>query len=116
MADIQTFRQLALSFPETIEMPHFEKASFRVHKKIFATLDIKNNRACVMLTEIDQSVFSAFDKAIIYPVPNKWGKRGATYVELKTVRKAMLKDALTQAYNKIIETKSLPKIKPDRIK
>ncbi len=107
MVTIEIFRQLALSFPDTIELPHFEKASFRVNKKIFATLDIKNSRACVILTEIDQSVFSAFDKAVIYPVPNKWGKRGATYVELKTVRKNMLKDALTQAYNRISKTKSL---------
>ncbi len=106
MVDIETFRQLALSFPNTVELPHFEKASFRVNKKIFATLDIKNSRACVILTEIDQSVFSTFDKAVIYPVPNKWGKRGATYVELKTVRKDMLKDALTQAYNRLFETKS----------
>ena len=58
-----------------------------------------------MLSEIDQSVFCAFDKSIIYPVPNKWGKQGATYFELKTVRKDMLKDALTQAYNKCIEKK-----------
>jgi hypothetical protein len=50
---------------------------------------------------------TAFDKAVIYPVPNKWGKRGATYVELKAVRKNMLKDALTPAYNRISETKSL---------
>ena len=105
MVDTETFRQLALSFPGTIELPHFDKASFRVNKRIFATLDIKNEKACVMLTPIDQSVFSAFDKAVIYPVPNKWGKKGATYVELKTVRKGMLKDALTQAYSKIVKTK-----------
>ncbi len=54
-----------------------------------------------MLSEIDQSVFSAYDTSIIYPVPNKWGKHGATYVELKLVPKIMLKDALEQAYNKI---------------
>jgi predicted DNA-binding protein (MmcQ/YjbR family) len=53
MVDIETFRQLALSFPGTVELPHFDKASFRVNKKIFATLDIENKRACVMLTEID---------------------------------------------------------------
>jgi hypothetical protein len=111
MVDIETFRRLALSFPGTIELPHFDKASFRVNKKIFATLDIENKRACVMLTELDQSVFSAFDKTVIYPVPNEWGKKGATYVELKTVRKGMLKDALAQAYNTIIETKSLTKNK-----
>jgi len=111
MVDIETFRQLALSFPGTIELPHFDKASFRVNKKIFATLDIENERACVMLTEIDQSVFSTFDKTVIYPVPNKWGKKGATFVELKTVRKGMLKDALAHAYNKIIETKPSSKNK-----
>ncbi len=102
MVDIETFRQLALSFPETLELPHFEKTSFRVNKKIFATLDAKNNLACLILTEIDQSVFSAFDKSVIYPVPNKWGKRGATFVELKFVRKSMLKDALQQAYNRVV--------------
>ena len=111
MVDIETFRQLALSFPDTIELPHFEKASFRVNNKIFATLNVKDSIACVILSDIDQSVFSAFDKTVIYPVPNKWGKRGATYVELKKVRKNMLKDALTQAYNRITQTKSASKNK-----
>ena len=54
-----------------------------------------------MLSEIDQSVFSAYDKSVIYPVPNKWGKKGATFVELKMVRKDMLRDSLKQAYNKV---------------
>jgi hypothetical protein len=71
MVDIETFRALALSFPDASEEPHFEKTSFRVNKKIFATLDVENNRACLMLSEVDQSVFCVFDKAIIYPVPNK---------------------------------------------
>lgn len=101
MVNIETFRQLALSFPETIELPHFEKTSFRVQKRIFATLDTKKKRACLLLSEIDQSAFSAYNKSIIYPVPNKWGKRGATFVELKTVRKTILKDALRQAYTRI---------------
>lgn len=51
-----------------------------------------------MLSKLDQSVFPAFDKTIIYPVPNKWGLKGATYIELKKVRKSMLKDALKVAY------------------
>lgn len=109
MVDIQTFRELALSFPDTTEEPHFEKTSFRVNKKIFATLDVENNRACLMLTEIDQSVFSAFDNTIIYPVPNKWGQKGATFVELKTVRKSVVKDILKHAYEKTISKNKSPK-------
>ncbi len=105
MIDIETFRQLALSFPGTNEQPHFDKISFRVNKKIFATLDTKSNRACVMLSIIDQSVFSTYDHSIIYPVPNKWGLQGATFIELGKVRKSMLKDLLKQAYNKIMVKK-----------
>lgn len=101
MVDIKTFRQLAFKLPGVTEEPHFELRSFRVNKKIFATLDIQNNRACLMLSVVDQSVFSAYDKTIIYPVPNKWGTHGATFVDLKKVPKGMFKDALTTAYCKI---------------
>ena len=101
MVSVSNFKKLALSLGNVAELPHFERTSFRVNKKIFATLDEKNNRACLMLSLIDQSVFVAFDKKVIYPVPNKWGQKGATYVELKLVRKDMLKDALAQAYGKL---------------
>jgi predicted DNA-binding protein (MmcQ/YjbR family) len=71
MVSIDTFRKLALSFPEATEEPHFEKTSFRVKKKIFATYNEKYKRACVKLSEIDHDVFSAADRTIIYPVDNK---------------------------------------------
>jgi hypothetical protein len=100
---VESFRQLALSFSEAYEAPHFELTSFRVNKNIFATLDEKRNRACLMLSEIDQSVFCSIDKSIIYPVPNKWGQKGATYVELDKVKKSILKDMVQQAYGKIID-------------
>jgi hypothetical protein len=45
------------------------------------------NRGLVKLSVIDQSVFCAFDKTIIYPVNNKWGKQGWTLVELKKIKK-----------------------------
>jgi len=98
MVTIDTFKKIALSFPETTAQPHFEKPSFRVNKKIFATLDIKNNRACIKLSETDQDVFSVFDKTIIFPVPNKWGKQGWTFINLAKIKKQMLTDALTTAY------------------
>jgi hypothetical protein len=99
MVDITSFRELALSFAGTIEMPHFELTSFRVKKKIFATYWPKENRAMLKLSLIDQSVFCSYDNTIFYPVPGGWGKRGATFVELSKVRKDMFKDALVTAYN-----------------
>ena len=85
MVSIEVFRKLALSFENAEEKPHFEKTSFRA-PQIFATLDIKNEIACLMLSPIAQSVFCAFDKSVIYPVPNKWGKNGATYFDLNMRR------------------------------
>jgi len=111
MVSVEALRKFALSFEETEEVPHFERTSFRVKKKIFATLDLKNNLACLMLSEVDQSVFCAFDKTIIYPVPNKWGKQGATYVDLKKVRLDLFKDVLTCAY-----CKAAPKTLANRYK
>jgi len=98
MVSIKTFHSLAMAFEEAEVSTHFEKISFRIKKKIFATFDLKNNRACLKLSAVDQSVFSACDKAIIYPVPGAWGKQGWTFVELKKVRKDLFKDALTCAY------------------
>src|SRR5690606_6058359 len=89
MVSIGTFRKLALSFPETTEAPHFEKTSFRVKKKIFATYDDVNKRATIKLSEIDQDTFSSIAETIIFPVPNKWGRQGWTIIALKRVNKSL---------------------------
>ena len=105
MIKLEEVRTLALAFENAGEIAHFEKPSFRIKKKIFATLDVKNQRVYLKLSLINQSVFSAFDNTIIYPVPNAWGKQGWTFVELKKVRKDMFKDALTCAYEEIATKK-----------
>ncbi len=98
---IESFKKLAIAFPEVEVAPHFEKISFRVRKKIFATLDVANKRVCMKLSEVDQSVFSTKDKAIVYPVPNKWGKAGWTFFELSKVNKNLCMDALQTAYSEV---------------
>ena len=105
MISNEAFRQMALSFPGAIELPHFDRASFRANKKIFATLLEKDQLAMLKLPLVEQSVFCAFDKTVIYPVPGGWGRNGATYVELKKVKKTMLKDAMTVAYSYITTKK-----------
>jgi predicted DNA-binding protein (MmcQ/YjbR family) len=101
MVSIKTFRQLALSFEGATEEPHFEKTSFRVKKKIFATLNEKENRATIKLSLTEQDLFCVYDKNVMYPVPNKWGKQGWTHINLKTIPKKMCEDALKIAYSLI---------------
>jgi predicted DNA-binding protein (MmcQ/YjbR family) len=98
MINSKTVRQLALAFEGVEEQPHFETASFRVNKKIFVTLDEKKKRACLKLSTTDQDIFSLTDKKHIYPVPNKWGMQGWTFVELPGVKKDVFAEALTSAY------------------
>jgi hypothetical protein len=112
MVTTETFRQMALSLPGAVELPHFDRASFRVNlpgrqagKRIFATMDEKKKIAVLMFSPLEQSVFCAFDKTIIYPVPGGWGKQGATIFELSRIKKAMLKDALNVVYAEALNKK-----------
>jgi len=105
MVSIENFRKLALAFENVTEEPHFEKTSFRVNKKIFATFDEKKQHAVLKLNEIDQSVFCASSEMIFYPIPNKWGKQGWTVVELLKVRPEMFEDALLHSYQNTISKK-----------
>lgn len=105
MVDEKSFREMALMFPEVTEQSHFDKTSFRVAKKIFATLDVPNKQACLKFSAIDQDVFSAYDRSIIFPVPNKWGKLGWTNINLVKIPKKMLLDALTTAYCEVAPKK-----------
>lgn len=113
MVSIDTFRKLALSFPETTEEPHFEKTSFRVKKKIFATYDDIKKIACLKLSEIDQNVFSSADKSIIFPVDNKWGNQGWTLIDMKKVHNNLFIDALTTAYCEVAPKKLADQVRPN---
>jgi hypothetical protein len=99
MISLETARQISLSLPDTEEYDHFGRPAFKIKgKRTFATLWPVEQRMMVKLSLIDQSVFNAFDPAIFYPVPNKWGLQGATFVELTKVRLDMLTDAITTAW------------------
>jgi hypothetical protein len=103
---VQQFRKLALSFEGTEENPHFDRAAFKVTgKRIFATLHEKSKTANVMLTPVDQSVFCNFGKGAIYPVPNKWGLKGATTFDLKNISTELMRDALETAYQNVLSSK-----------
>ena len=116
MINIATFKKIALSFAETNEQPHFEKTSFRVGKKIFATYDSKNNRACNKLSIADQDIFCLYDKSIIFPVHNKWGKQGWTFIHLSKIKKQLFTDALTLAYGEVAPKKLTNLIKSEEKK
>lgn len=99
------FRELALSFPETVETPHFERSAFKVIKRrTFATLHEKSHSANLKLQPIDQSAFSTFGKSAIYPVPNKWGQQGWTTFQLDELAPELVADAMQIAYKEAVNS------------
>jgi len=101
---------MALSFPHTEQVTHFERIGFKVTgKPMFTTLLEKDHTVNVFLRPEEQSVFCQIDPENIYPVPNKWGEKGATTFKLQSVKKEILMEALLSAYNDIIQTKTKKK-------
>jgi hypothetical protein len=99
MTDIETARQLALSLPDTEEYDRFGRPAFKIKgKRTFASLWPAEKRMMVQLSLIDQSVFNSFDPAVFYPIPNKWGLKGATFIDLQKVRPDMPQDAVQTAW------------------
>ncbi len=101
MVGTDIFKAMARSFENATEEPHFHKTSFRVNKKIFATLDSRTRIVVLKLSEPEQSAFGVADPTIIYLVAGAWGKQGWTSIELKKVRKNILKAVLTSAYCRV---------------
>jgi predicted DNA-binding protein (MmcQ/YjbR family) len=105
MMSLVEFKKLALSFPNTVDAPHFDRIAFKVEKKrIFATLHEDSATVNMKLSVTDQSAFCAFGKKGVYPVPNKWGLQGWTTFELKKAPKALVADALDTAYKDVFNT------------
>ena len=106
MTDITTFKTIALSFNGTEHYPHFNRIAFKVTgKKIFATLDEKNETANIVLSKEDQDVYCSFDKDAVYPVPNKSGLQGWTTLELQKVPVELAYEAIYTAYKTDNESK-----------
>ncbi len=94
----KAFAAIALSFPDTDEAPHFHLTSFRVNKKIFATLNSPQKRCTLKFNKEYQDIFVSLGKGKINAVPNAWGRLGWTNIDLKDMDKIILKDALLIAW------------------
>jgi len=95
------FRKMALSFPNALEKKHFERTAFSKNGKIFATLKEQSNTATLNLTLTDQLEFCEINKISVYPVPNRWGEKGWTSVELNDIPEELAMEMLMAAYSKI---------------
>ncbi|PJZ70594.1 hypothetical protein CH373_06510 [Leptospira perolatii] len=113
MIQPEAFRKMALSYPEVVEQDHWGNPSFRIKKKIFATLQPEEKTAVLKLNEFDRPIFWAIDSKMIFPVEGAWGKQGWTKVDLTKVKKEILIQAMNAAYCTVAPKKIAEKFRAD---
>ena len=100
-------RALALSLPLAEEHPHFDRASFRVKGKIFATLPPGGEQVVLkMAPEITESLLQS-DPQAVTPVPGHWGRGGWTILNIARMDNERLADLIRHAWRQVAPKKLL---------
>ena len=101
-------RRFALSLPEAHEAPHFERASFRVGKKIFATLTRAGDEAMVKLPSPDDVEGLLESQPETFFSYGTWTTRnGALGVRLNKVEAALMQQLVTEAWRGIAPKRAI---------
>lgn len=98
---LETVRRFALSLPETTEEPHFEKPSFRVKGKIFATVPVGGKHLHVNV-EVDEGQALAEELPEAFE-PIVWGNQTKTdwvRVTLAKADRAIVQELLEDAWRR----------------
>jgi hypothetical protein len=97
MATDKDFERIALSLPGTEARPHVDRTAYRV-RRIYATLAPDRQSANLMYGPSDQRRVCAARPDAFFPLPNKWGEKGATTIILTAVSEDELREALECAW------------------
>jgi hypothetical protein len=102
------FRKLALSLPEASEAPHFERASFRVGKKIFATMTADGAEAMVRVAPRARLYALLEAQPDVYFSYGGWTERnGSLGVRLARVDAAELRPLLVDSWRHVAPKRAL---------
>ena len=97
-------RSLALSLPEAEEHPHFDRASFRVRGKIFATLppvgDDGVHKVVLKLPVLVKESLQQTDASAIMSLGN-WDKGGWTQLDIGRMDGDKLADLVRLAWRQV---------------
>jgi hypothetical protein len=91
-------QRLALSLPDAHEEPHFERTSFRVGKKIFATMTPDGKEAMVRVSPDGvQALLSSYPD-VFFSYGGWTIRNGSLGVRLAKVDAAMMKELVTDSW------------------
>ncbi|MBX3480179.1 MAG: MmcQ/YjbR family DNA-binding protein [Caulobacter sp.] len=102
---VNDIRALALSLPLAEEQPHFDRASFRVKGKIFATLPPEGERLVLKLPPMVKESLRQSDPDAVIPLPGAWDRGGWTQLAIGSIESAMLSDLIRLAWRQVAPKK-----------
>ena len=105
MSTSADLRRIALSLEGTTEAPHFDRTAFRA-RRIYVTLAADGKTANFMFAPEEQEFKCMMAPEAFAPVPNAWGKRGATTAILSKLATAELENALRTAWRRAVSKKA----------
>jgi hypothetical protein len=99
VVNLEAVRRFALSLPEATEEPHFEKSSFRVGRKIFATVPAGGRFLHVFVDENEVRASVADDPSAFEEL--HWGKKLAgVRVDLRVADRTAVFELLEEAWRR----------------
>src|SRR5687767_2438229 len=102
------FRRFALALPEAHEQPHFERASFRVGKKIFATMVPDGSEAMVKLPVAEEAEDWIASRPVLFFSYGAWTtKSGALGVHLAKAPAKLVQGLVVEAWRAIASKRAL---------
>ena len=93
---ITDVRRLALALPEATEAPHFDRTSFRVRGKIFATVDPDGTGMNVFVDDEQREIMTKVDPQAYET--RMWGKSGYLHVHLAKAKARDVETLLQSAW------------------
>ena len=93
-------RQLALRLPEAAELPHFDRPSFRVRGKIFATMPPGPETMVVRLPADRRALLIEVEPAVFSLTP--WTAGGWTRVDLGRIDDERLAELLEASWRGVV--------------
>jgi hypothetical protein len=99
VVNLERVRRFALSLPEATEEPHFEKSSFRVGGKIFATVPAGGRHLHVFVDEHEARASVTDDPSAFEEL--HWGKKLAgVRVDLRVADRTAVFELLEEAWRR----------------
>jgi hypothetical protein len=104
----RALRALALALPEVVEAPHFAKTSFRVGRKIFATMTADGTEAMVGVAPRAKLYALLKERPEAFFSYGGWTERlGALGVRLAEVDEALLGPLVVDSWRRVAPKRAL---------